>query len=91
MGIIEGWKHNVGIEASAVVTRVGSAVNHVKAGDRVVAAHRSCFSTRIVIPGLHVCRIPDELGFEDAATMPAVYTTVIHCIINMGQLARGQV
>lgn len=81
----------IGHEASGVVTRVGAIVEHVKVGDRVIVFGRGCFTTRLVAHGNHVARIPDDLGFEDAATMPLVYVTAIHSLVNLGQLARGQV
>jgi NADPH:quinone reductase-like Zn-dependent oxidoreductase len=36
-------------------------------------------------------KIPDELSDEEAATVPTVYCTVIHSLINLGNLQRGQV
>ena len=74
-----------------MITRVGSAVDHVKVGDRVITLGDGCFATRLVVCGQRVVRIPEELSFEDAATMPAVYTTVVHCLLNVGRLAKGQV
>jgi NADPH:quinone reductase-like Zn-dependent oxidoreductase len=91
MGIVDGPKDKLGLEASGVITRVGSAINHVKVGDRVIAMDIGCFATRKMVLGQLVVRIPEDLTFEDAATMPAVYTTVIHSVINLGQLAKGQV
>jgi NADPH:quinone reductase-like Zn-dependent oxidoreductase len=91
MGIVDSPKGGLGLEASGVLTRVGSAIDHVKPGDRVMAMLEGAFATRRVVPGQLVVRIPDALSYEDAATMPAVYATVIHCVINLGQLVRGQV
>jgi hypothetical protein len=74
-----------------VITRVGSAVDHVDVGDHAISVSKCCFATRIVVHGQRVARIPEDLSFEDAATMPAVYSTVVHSVINVGQLAKGQV
>lgn len=49
------------------------------------------FASRIVTSSLLCAPIPDELGFEDAATLPCVYTTAIHCLMTVGQLRKGQV
>ncbi|PFH62884.1 hypothetical protein XA68_11440 [Ophiocordyceps unilateralis] len=90
MGLVPMPKDVLGVEAVGVVTRVGSAVDHVSVGDRVWVVHKGLFATKQVIPGSFVYCIPDGLSFEEAATMPIVYATVIYCLINLGQLRRGQ-
>lgn len=91
MGIVESEKDKIGMEASGVIIGIGSAVNHVNVGDRVVAMDIGFLATRKVVPGELVVRIPDTLSFQDAATMPCVYATVIHSITNVGRLTAGQV
>lgn len=91
MGIIDDAKDTLGLEASGVITRVGSNITHLRPGDRVMTMYKSLFSTRSVIPGQLAVRIPDDLSFEGAATLPSVFSTVIHCLITLGQLKRGQV
>ncbi|PHH62725.1 hypothetical protein CDD81_6713 [Ophiocordyceps australis] len=59
-----------GFEAAGVVSRVGSDIQHVNIGDRVMTMSWNCFATRKVVLGELVVPIPDDLSFEDAATMP---------------------
>ena len=81
----------LGLEVAGVVRRVGSAVQDVRVGDRVLAMPPSaCAKTTVVVPSSLVQRIPDNLSFEDAATMPICYSTVIESFINLGQLGKGQ-
>lgn len=82
MGIVDGAKDKLGMEASGIVARTGSAVNNVKVGDRVVVVDNGCFATRKVMSGQHTVRIPPEFSFEEASTMP---------IIHVGQITNGQV
>jgi NADPH:quinone reductase-like Zn-dependent oxidoreductase len=49
------------------------------------------FSTHIVIPESFCEKIPASLTFEDGATMPAVFTTAVASLFNIGGLQRGQV
>lgn len=91
MGIIDGPKNQAGLEASGIVTRIGSAVSNVQVGDHVITLGKELFATRKVIPSGRVVRIPDDLGLEDAATMITVFTTVIYSLITKGQLQKGQV
>ena len=61
-------------------------------GDRVLAMPpAACAKTAVVVPASLVQRIPDSLGFEDAATMPVCYSAAIESLINLGSLQKGQV
>jgi NADPH:quinone reductase-like Zn-dependent oxidoreductase len=91
MGIIEGSKGGLGLEASAIVRKVGTKVHDFSPGDRVMVFRSGCFSTRIHVSSLLCAKIPDSLSNEGAATMPTVYSTVVHSLIILGNLQRGQV
>ncbi|KAL7928104.1 hypothetical protein V8C35DRAFT_333716 [Trichoderma chlorosporum] len=90
MKAVDNPTDGIGHEASGTVIRIGSLVKHVTIGDRVIAFGRGCFTTRIVAHGQHVAPIPRDLSLEDAATMPMVYVTAIHALVNIGQLTAGQ-
>ncbi|KAK3328126.1 polyketide synthase [Cercophora scortea] len=93
MGIVEPIKPGLGIECAGVVKRVGSKAQReydLWAGDHVVAFDHGCFSSRFITSAYLVAKMPEELSFEDAATMPCVYTTVIHALINVGGLQKDQ-
>ncbi|KAF7553842.1 hypothetical protein G7Z17_g3332 [Cylindrodendrum hubeiense] len=90
MGIVHDEKDSLGAEATGVVTRVGSDVHHLKVGDRVFTFFDGLFATRKVISARYVVPIADKFSFEEAATMPLVYATAIHAIIDLGQLEKGQ-
>ena len=80
------------VEASGVVTRVGEDVGHrVTVGDRVIAvSYTGCFNTHVIAKAPLTIKIPDEMSFEVAASMPACYLTTIRSIIDICQLAKGQ-
>ncbi len=94
MGILtvrDGTLPQLGIEMSGIVTRAGSAVHHVKPGDRVIAtASDGFFATRAITKGALVVGIPDELGFEEAATIPVVFATVIQALMRTACLEKGK-
>ncbi len=77
----------LGFEAAGVVRRVGPAVLHLAPGDRVMAYYPGALSTRLVAPAGLVLRLPDDLGFEEAATVPICFATVLHSLINVGRLS----
>lgn len=84
-------KGGLGSESSGVVCRVGPQVKGLCLGDRVVLYSDGSFSTHIVIPESFCEKIPASLTFEDGATMPAVFTTAVASLFNIGSLQRGQV
>ncbi|KAI9929850.1 hypothetical protein ASPWEDRAFT_100309 [Aspergillus wentii DTO 134E9] len=78
----------LGFEGSGVVRKVGSAVSHLQVGDGVMVMGLGICSTRKVLPA-RVCRkIPEGISLEDAATVGCVYATVIHSLINLGNLQK---
>lgn len=91
MGVVEGIKPGLGIECAGVVRAVGAGVRGLGVGDRVVAFDHACFSTSFAVRADLVAKMPEGLSFEDAASMPCVFTTAIHALINVGGLSKGQV
>jgi NADPH:quinone reductase-like Zn-dependent oxidoreductase len=91
MGLVSGAENDLGSEASGVITRVGSNINHVGVGDRVMVAFTSLFTTRRVVPGKLVAPIPEALDFAEAATLPVAYFTVLHAFLNVARLGNGEV
>jgi NADPH:quinone reductase-like Zn-dependent oxidoreductase len=66
-------------------------VTHVKPGDRVMSWTMKAFSTRFITPGRYCVKMPDNLSFNDAATMALVYITVFEAVQHIGRLEAGQV
>lgn len=89
MGIVEGYKPGLGIECSGIVRKVGSNVTGISPGDRVMTIGHGCFTTSFISEANLVVKIPDDLSFENAATVPCVYATAIHALINLGGLCEG--
>jgi NADPH:quinone reductase-like Zn-dependent oxidoreductase len=82
----------LGLEVSGVVVQVGSHVEHLAVGDRVAGIGvTGCLSTMPVLKALNCARIPDDLGFEDAAAMVIVYVTAIYALIQVARIEQGQV
>ena len=94
MGILRYGLEGVplGIDTTGIIRRVGSKVRNVKAGDRIFAlAPHGCITDRLYLPSTLAVKLPDELTFEDAATMPCCFATAIHSLLNVGGMAKGQV
>ncbi|KPM35703.1 Lovastatin diketide synthase LovF [Neonectria ditissima] len=89
-GIIEIPEEGFGLEATGVVARLGPDVTDLQVGDRVILFSRGSFSSSIITSAKLCEVIPDNLSFEDGATMACVYATAIYSLIDIGALKPGQ-
>ena len=79
------------MEGSGIIRQVGPDVKNLKIGDRVLISDHGCFSTRLVTSSRLCVKMPDDLSFEEAATMPGVYSTAIFSLLKIGRLDKCQV
>ena len=94
MGILRYGLDNVplGIDTTGIIRRVGSGVHDVAVGDRIFAlAPHGCITDRLILPSSLAVKLPDELSYEDAATMPCCFATAIYSLLDVGRLMKGQV
>ncbi|KAI5861319.1 hypothetical protein GGS23DRAFT_598486 [Durotheca rogersii] len=80
----------LGYELAGVVVRTGAEVTELAPGDRVMGLCNGCLATRNVVPAEIVVKIPGDLSFEAAATVPVCFGTVIHSIVEVARLQPGQ-
>ncbi|KKY36228.1 putative polyketide synthase [Diaporthe ampelina] len=79
----------LGCECSGVITDIGPGVSKHRVGDRVVVCSSGSFATSMDV-SQHLCvTAPDTLTFEQAASMPVVYSTAIYCLLDAARLAGG--
>ncbi|KAH8658158.1 KR domain-containing protein [Xylariales sp. PMI_506] len=88
MGIIGDIQ--LGLETAGIAIEVGTKVTGIRPGDRVLVMGGYGFSTALNISETFCVKIPDTLAFVDAATMPAVFCTVIYGLLDVGRLEPGQ-
>jgi acyl transferase domain-containing protein/NADPH:quinone reductase-like Zn-dependent oxidoreductase/SAM-dependent methyltransferase/acyl carrier protein len=79
-----------GDEVAGIVKAVGSGVDHVAPGDRVFGLSVFGLSTHTLARGGDVRRIPGELSFEEAATLPVVFMTAWHALQNVARMRPGE-
>ena len=91
MGQGEETDEGLGSDGSGIVRQIGSQVTDLCLGDRVFVLAKGCFSTFLKCSASQCAKIPSGMSFEDAATMPSVYCTVIYSLIDIGRLEQGQV
>ena len=90
MGIVNATSEGFGLEMAGVIRDVGPDTTGLAVGDRVSVLGTRCFSTHLVTSHHYCTKIPDSLSFEDAATMPCVYSTALYALLDIGRLEAGQ-
>ncbi|KAK0392639.1 hypothetical protein NLU13_2134 [Sarocladium strictum] len=80
----------LGVDASGVITRVGSAVSDFKPGDRVMTASCATFATYVRFPAKGAIPIPAHMSFEEAASMPLIFLTAYYSLVTVGNLIKGE-
>jgi NADPH:quinone reductase-like Zn-dependent oxidoreductase len=79
-----------GYEASGVITSVGSGVNGLDIGDRVLAMTGfGGYSEKVSISSSRVFKLPDSVTFDQAAAIPVTYGTAYHMLFHLGRISPG--
>ncbi|GAA3588799.1 type I polyketide synthase [Nonomuraea rosea] len=79
-----------GLECAGIVTAVGDGVHDLSAGDRVCAAVPASLASHTTAPAAAVVKIPDELSFAEAATLPVAFLTVHYALHDLARLTAGE-
>lgn len=83
-------ENKLGVDAAGVVTRVGKAVTNLKKGDRVMTATCDAFATYVRFPAAGAIPVPDDMSYEDAASMPLIFLTAYYALVTAGDLVKGE-
>ncbi|MCZ7497342.1 NADP-dependent oxidoreductase [Agrobacterium tumefaciens] len=84
----------LGHDLAGTVVKVGSRVRHFKVGDEVYARPRDhrvgTFAEFLAIDEADVARKPQNLSFEEAASIPLVGLTAWQALVEVGKVRPGQ-
>ncbi|SDM25909.1 Acyl transferase domain-containing protein [Catalinimonas alkaloidigena] len=81
---------NLGLECSGVVTAVGCGVSDLRVGDPVMAWASNSFAGYTVAKRQCVVQKPENLSFEEAATLTVVYLTAYYSLHHLAHLEEGE-
>lgn len=81
---------DLGVECSGVVTRIGPGVTKYNVGDRVITFRLGCYRTLLRNPEQMFQKMSDGMSFEDAASLPCIYTTVYYSLFDVARLEKGE-
>jgi NADPH2:quinone reductase len=90
-GRIGGPGTVVGLEFAGEVEAVGSAVESLKPGDRVMGSGNGCYAEYAVADGGRVSPVPaNNMSWEQAATLPIALQTMHNALVTAGRLKAGE-
>ena len=76
----------LGRECSGVVTAIGRNVKTLKKGDRICAFVNGACSTQARCSSHNAVKIPDNLSYACAASIPVAFSTAYFCITELARL-----
>src|SRR5262249_53382428 len=79
-----------GAEFAGEVEAVGEGVASFAVGDRGFGMGSGGFGTRVMTDGRLIVRMPSGLSFEQAATVPVVFTTALHGLRDLANVQPGE-
>jgi acyl transferase domain-containing protein/NADPH:quinone reductase-like Zn-dependent oxidoreductase/NAD(P)-dependent dehydrogenase (short-subunit alcohol dehydrogenase family)/acyl carrier protein len=78
-------------EFAGVIVDVGSAMNgQYKLGDRVCGFGATPYASRVRVGGATIAKMGNNLTFSDAASVPVVFATAYHALVDVARLEKGQ-
>lgn len=83
----------MGCECAGVITRLGRAAvdkDELKVGDRVCALLLGHYGTRTRTPYTNVVRIPDDMTYEEGASIPLAFSTAYISLLSTARLQKGE-
>jgi NADPH:quinone reductase-like Zn-dependent oxidoreductase len=78
----------MGVDCAGVVEAVGSKVEGIRIGDRVFGGRNGAFGEYVA--GRNFVRMPDDLSFEDAASIPMAALTALQGLRDKAGLQPGE-
>ncbi|MBL9094617.1 MAG: SDR family NAD(P)-dependent oxidoreductase, partial [Planctomycetaceae bacterium] len=81
---------SLGDEFAGVVTRVGSAVTARRVGERVFGVCLGAMATHVTVDAGVCMPLPDDMSFEEGATIPVVYLTAYRALNQLARMQPGE-
>ncbi|KAI9705383.1 MAG: hypothetical protein M1820_005213 [Bogoriella megaspora] len=82
----------MGLECAGIITRVGAeaADQGFAAGDKVIALLQGPFSSHVSTSWHGVAQMPEQLNFNEAASLPWAFSTAYVALVNIARVRHGQ-
>ncbi|HEX4505853.1 MAG TPA: SDR family NAD(P)-dependent oxidoreductase, partial [Alphaproteobacteria bacterium] len=80
----------LGLECTGVVSAVGTGVEGIAVGDRVMALAPAALRSHVVTEAHAVAPLPETLSFAAGATIPVTFLTVLYSLKTQARLEAGE-
>ncbi|WP_229397774.1 type I polyketide synthase [Micromonospora okii] len=90
LGLYPGDPGPPGGEAAGVVAEVGAEVTDLRPGDRVLGVFAGCLGPVAVTDRRLLVPVPADWTFAQAASMPVVFLTAYHGLVDLAGLRAGE-
>ncbi|KAF9772443.1 hypothetical protein IL306_009861 [Fusarium sp. DS 682] len=77
----------LGCDVAGRVTALGSGVTKYKIGDRVTGYNMATFQEYVLVKEYLCAKIPDNIGFEEAAVLPLCLSVAVKTLFHLDYLA----
>ena len=81
----------LGLECSGRVVRVGSAVEGLRRGDRVLALAANCIASHVTVRANQVVKVPKGMTAAAAATIPVAFMTAYYSLVKLARLSAREI
>jgi acyl transferase domain-containing protein/NADPH:quinone reductase-like Zn-dependent oxidoreductase/thioesterase domain-containing protein/acyl carrier protein len=79
-----------GLECAGRIVTVGNNVKDFQVNDEIIAFASASFSAFTTTPATSIVPKPNNLSFEEAATIPLAFVTAYYALIKVGRLSKGE-
>ncbi|MDE5069176.1 MAG: SDR family NAD(P)-dependent oxidoreductase [Trichodesmium sp. St4_bin8_1] len=79
-----------GVECSGYVVAVGEGVKGLEVGDMAIAMAQGSFSQYVTVNASYVVPKPENITFEEAASIPANFLTAYYALHHIAKITKGQ-
>ncbi|KAI1811942.1 hypothetical protein GGS20DRAFT_560344 [Poronia punctata] len=84
----------IGNECSGIITRLGpgadTATSGLRVGDRVCAIAENRFGSKVFSRWANAALIPEAMSFEEASTIPYIWSTAYHGLVDLARIEKGE-
>ena len=81
---------SIGLECSGEIIAVGENVTDHQVGDAVLCLTGGCFDSHVIAEAGHVFPMPENLSFEEAATVTVAFITAYYAMKHLADIQPGE-
>lgn len=77
-------------ECAGIILCVGAGCSQLQPGDRITLDDLDCYRIRIRVKEIQAIKIPNNMSFVEAASIPTAFCTAFYNLIEVGRLQKEE-